>query len=268
MSAALGNMSTINSPGGGFSVTALITGVVAGSTIACYCQASTGPSSRTVSDNVNAGNYAPLLGTPMLDSNNAKQSNIYIKENCAAGDTTITYTDLNDNAPLIHAVSMTGVLFPNGIDPSYSALSNNATGNPGNPITTGFPGEVILAWIEDGRGGDTSINVSGAGFTRLAGPTLLFGVNYAFASRFAASQGTYDPAWTGVASGRNNMLFTGAWQSLGGGSTAVPATGAESYSGAAPSLGTGITPGTARSYHKEKSGLLVPSRRIFLPAFA
>jgi hypothetical protein len=53
----------------------------------------------------------------------------------------------------------------------------------------------------------------------------------------------------------------------GGGTTTTPVAGAETYVGVAPGLDTKITPAVARSYDRTKSGLLVPSRRIFLPAF-
>lgn len=47
----------------------------------------------------------------------------------------------------------------------------------------------------------------------------------------------------------------------------TPGTAAETYTGAAPSLGANITPAVARTYQREKSGLLMPSRKFFLPRF-
>jgi len=83
-------------------------------------------------------------------------------------------------------------------------------------------------------------------------------------SRHAAVTGT---AW--VDSAYLNFPVNPALPAVGP-ITRVPSVGAETYTGIASSLGTTITPAVARERHfeRERSGLLVPSRRFFLPAFA
>jgi len=180
----------------------------AGDTILVFVLGGTGAGSRAVTDSRSQSYSNGLTGTPMSDTSDTYQSDVFYCKNAAAGSTIITFSDGNSVNPVIHAVLISGAHATSPIGVT-SFLSNNALANPTNGITTGTAGSAVVAWIVDGRPADT-ITLSGTGGTWSTdtAQTGVIGVAVMQGHVLAPSTGAYTPTWSGVAATRTNMLAT------------------------------------------------------------
>lgn len=164
--------------------------------------------------------FAQDSNSPIADTGDAWQMWVYVAYNITGGSTTITYTAAHTNTPVMGVVELTGAATSAAIEVS-AASPNNASANPDLQVTTISANDYAVAFIIDGRGADT-ISVAGSGgptWTRVGGiPAAIGNLAYCMATAPVPSASTATgPAWQGVASGRTNALWTGAFKGAGGG---------------------------------------------------
>lgn len=179
--------------------------VTAGSTIIAFGFGSnSGALARSFSDS-QGNTYIADSASPQTSTNNGTRLTIYRAENAVGGSCQVSFTDLNTNAPVVYALAVKGVPTSSVIDVS-AGLSNNTAANPSLTVTTTGVNEFVVGAIMDDRPADS---VGSSNFTVVASLNNSDGT-LAIAYGSAPTAGTYGPAWTGVTSGRSNMLWTGA----------------------------------------------------------
>lgn|SRR6185312_10079287 len=108
---------------------------------------------------------------------------------------------------------------------------------------------------------------TGSGLTAGVSSETTAGVSVLGIRQVLTSTGAY-AANGGVGNTATNDSYAvtvGTYKTGSAGTAITPSTGAVALAGAAPSMNLGITPRTARKAWEYTKGLLVPSRKIFLP---
>ena len=236
MSIGLGvSQAPIAGTGGTVSTTKTIT---AGSTVVLIIGDATGTLGTPTATGYT---FAQDTNSPRADSSNAWQLTVWRAYNAPGGSATFSYTSVNTSGPTIALQEFTGAA-TSAAEDQTNGSSNNSSANPNLTITTSAPTTYAIAVIIDGRTADT-VSAAGSGgptWTMMSGcPVTLNGLVYAIATApVASSSTTTGPAWTGVASGRTNELWTGNFKSAGSG-TAYTLTAAQGSFGVTGSAAPG-----------------------------
>jgi hypothetical protein len=192
--------------GGTISITNTYT---AGSTLVCFVgddDTTSGAAPSGMSEDTNS---------KIDGSGNAWWLRVFIQSNIAGGSMTKSYTSLSSSGPTMAIVEILGPPASGAVHVS-SGSANNALANPDLAVAA-LAGEALIAVIIDQRSADTVASSTGSGgltWSDATGGTAepINGLQYKLSTVIAPSNGTYGPAWTGVASGRTNSLWTGSFK--------------------------------------------------------
>lgn len=128
----------------------------------------TAASQNTVSDNVNAGNYAKAVET--VDATNGRTVGIYVKANSAAvaaGSLTVSLTSATSTTLALNGLVYTGVATGSPIDTVNSANFTTATSTPssGN-ITTTVSGDAVIGAFGLSTAATVTVSTENNGFAQ------------------------------------------------------------------------------------------------------
>jgi hypothetical protein len=240
-----------------------------------YSSAGGGTPTASISDN-NSSSWQTLLATNQFVSGQWKT--VFYLENCSTAITLITLT-FNGGTPgtcLLSVAEFSGLATSSSILAHTGFNSQVTPGTANDAITSGnlnfssTPGLLIGGCLDYGGGNSMS---SGTGFTSdgTMGNSAGLWEHERLTSNNSAVAATFSSATHGAADSYVTWAVAVLEPTSGGSASVTPTAGALALGGNAatvtPAQNLVIAPVTARRFERAPSGLLVPSRKIFLPSY-
>jgi hypothetical protein len=161
--------------------------------------ATTKGSTATIADNKgNSASYSIVL--QVHDTNDDVWFTTWLCTNCAGGSGhTWTVTDsVGPWVKQLEGIEVIGGATSSVIDASNSAFDSGGTSPLSVAVTTTLANDLVIGVIADATSSAFTLT-QGAGFTLINQNTTAY--SYASAYKAAPTTGSYDPNWTGTASG-------------------------------------------------------------------